>query len=68
MVYAYAAAVREGLKRANWRVLAARLKAWEDGPPRGGNHCRAENGAGSGPLPVSKRRTNNGFGSEDWVL
>jgi phage terminase large subunit GpA-like protein len=70
MVYAYAAAVREGLKRANWRVLGARLKAWDDGPPRAAMIAEQQTERASGPLPVSKprRTTNNGFGSDDWVL
>jgi phage terminase large subunit GpA-like protein len=68
MVYAYAAAVREGLKRANWRAIAARLKAWDDGPPVVAIIAEQKTERATGPLPVSKRRTNNGFGSEDWVL
>ncbi|HEY1283002.1 MAG TPA: phage terminase large subunit family protein [Steroidobacteraceae bacterium] len=65
-VYAYAAAVREGLKRANWKALEARLKPWADDVVI--ERPALEVVAEISPPVRQQPRQNNGFGTEDWVL
>lgn len=68
LVYAYAAAVFFGLKRANWPALKKRLKVWrgDDEPPR----ADAAPTPQPNPAPRRVRRSEArvGLGNPDWNL
>lgn len=69
LVYAFAAAVYAGLKRANWAAMRARLKPRTDAPQRPEAPPPASGSSPPKPAPRAARSfSRDGFGSSDWNL